>query len=109
MEGMSERAVLVLTTVGSGKDATRIARQLVEEHLAACVSAVPGVRSTYRWQDKIVADEEHLLLIKSTGAVLARLRERLLGMHPYDVPELLVLNPKDVPEAYARWLEASTG
>jgi periplasmic divalent cation tolerance protein len=106
---MSDDAAVVLTTVGNGKDATRISRQLVEEHLAACVSTIAGVRSVYRWQGKVVAAEEYLLLIKTAPAAVARLRERLLQMHPYEVPELLVLGATDVPEPYASWLQLNTG
>ena len=100
-------ALLVMTTVGRGGDAARISRLLVEEHLAACVSVVGGMRSTYRWEGRVVEEGEVLLLIKTTPARLEVLRERLLAEHPYDVPELLVLDAGDVPEPYARWLEES--
>jgi periplasmic divalent cation tolerance protein len=104
-----QRAVVAMTTVGNGKDATRISRALVEERLAACVSTIPRVMSTYRWEGQVVAQEEYLLLIKTTPAVVGQLRARLLEMHPYDVPELLVVDAKGVPEPYASWLEQSTG
>ena len=104
-----DHAALVLTTMGTPADAARIGRMLVEERLAACVTTVPGVRSTYRWEGRVVDEDEQLLLVKSAPARLGRLRARLLELHPYDVPEVLVLTASDVPEAYARWLEESTG
>jgi uncharacterized protein involved in tolerance to divalent cations len=102
-----DHAGLVLTTAGNAADAARIGRVLVEERLAACVSTVPGVKSTYRWEGKVVEEEEHLLLVKTASAALGRLRARLLEIHPYDVPEFLVLDASDVPEPYARWLEGA--
>ena len=101
-----DHAGLVLTTVGTAADAARIGRVLVEERLAACVSTVPAVKSTYRWEGKVVEEEEHLLLVKTTPAALGRLRARLLEIHP-EVPEVLVLEASDVPEPYARWLEGA--
>lgn len=104
-EQAEHRASVVLTTVGSAEQAARLSRLLVEAGLAACVSVVPGVRSTYRWEGRVVEEDEHLLLIKVAVAGVEALRQRLLAEHPYDVPEVLVLDPTGVPEPYARWLE----
>jgi periplasmic divalent cation tolerance protein len=109
MEAMPDHAALVLTTVGSAEDAARIGRLLVDERLAACVTTVAAARSTYRWEGKVVEEEEQLLLIKTAPAAVDRLRERLLVEHPYAVPEVLVLDAGGVPEPYARWLEDSVG
>ncbi|MEA2647457.1 MAG: periplasmic divalent cation tolerance protein [Chloroflexota bacterium] len=104
---MAEGAVVVFTTVGRGGDANRISNLLVEERLAGCVSVLGGMRSTYRWEGRVVEEGEVLLLIKTTAARLPELRERLLAEHPYEVPEVLVLEAREVPEPYARWLEES--
>ncbi|MDP9325857.1 MAG: divalent-cation tolerance protein CutA [Candidatus Dormibacteraeota bacterium] len=104
-----DHAALVLTTVGSIDAAARIGRLLVEERLAACVTTVAGARSTYRWEGRVVEEEEQLLLIKTAPATVDRLRERLLAEHPYEVPEVLVLEAGGVPEPYARWLQESAG
>jgi periplasmic divalent cation tolerance protein len=101
-------ASLLLTTVGSADDAARIGRVLVEARLAACVSVLP-VRSTYRWRGDVVEEGEHMLLIKAPPGAVDALRERLLAEHPYEVPELLVLDASGVPEPYRRWLDESTG
>jgi periplasmic divalent cation tolerance protein len=102
-----DRAALVLTTVGSADDASRLSRLLVEERLAGCVS-VTAVASTYRWEGKVVEEGEWLLLVKTAPARVEALRQRLLAEHPYDVPELLVLDASGVPEPYDHWLEEST-
>jgi periplasmic divalent cation tolerance protein len=102
-----DTAVLLLTTVGSPEDAARIGRVLVEARLAACVSVLP-VRSTYRWRGAVVEEGEQMMLIKAPPGGVDRIRERLLAEHPYEVPELLVVDASGVPEPYRRWLDEST-
>ena len=80
----------------------------VEERLAACVSCHPGWISFYRWAGKVEEDSEMLLMIKTTSERLAALKSHLLRMHPYEVPELLVLEVSEAGEAFLRWLEEST-
>lgn len=101
-------ALLCLCTCPDEASATRIARALVEERLAACVSLVPGVRSVYRWQGRVEEAGETLLLAKTTGARLDTLRERLLALHPYELPELVVVEIDAGLPAYLRWIAAET-
>ena len=101
-------AALILTTLGSADDAARLGRELVERRLAACASVVPGVRSIYRWEGEIADQGEALLLLKTAPARATALRDELLARHPYEVPEVLVLDARGVPEAYAHWLDAET-
>ena len=84
-----------------------IARALVEERLAACVNLIPNVQSIYFWQDQVVEDAETTLLIKTTSACHATLLERLTGLHPYTVPELVTLEPTHVSAAYEAWALAA--
>ncbi len=105
---MSER-VVVLSTVGSPRDAERIARALVERRLAACVNIVPGVISVYRWQGAVQRDAERLLVIKTRADRLAALRETLLSLHPYELPELLALPIADGHPPYLGWIDESVG
>ena len=81
---------LVIATA-PGAEAPRLARNLVEERLAACVNIVPKVRSIYYWEGKIEDEEEALMLIKTTGEKMDSLTKRLKEMHPYDVPEIIAL------------------
>ena len=97
--------VVVLTTVGSGFDARTLAGQLVEERLAACVNVFPQVYSVYRWQGRVEQDEEQLLLIKTAADRLDALQERLLRMHPYETPELVVLPIEELRGPYAQWFD----
>ena len=97
-------ARLILTTAGSREEAERIARALVDEQLAACVSIIPGLTSVYRWQGKVEAAPEILLLIKTTAANLTRLEEAIRRLHSYEVPEFIVLAPESASKPYLDWL-----
>ena len=103
---MSER-VIALSTVGSGEDAERIARALVERRLAACVNVIPGVASFYRWQGEVCRDEERLLVIKTRVERLEALREALVALHPYELPELVALPIEAGHATYLAWLDDS--
>jgi len=103
-------ARLVLTTVGDRASAERLARSLVEERLAACVNLLPGVHSIYRWEGSVEASDEILLVIKTTHAAHAALAARVRAQHPYELPELVTLDPAHVDPAYLRWIgESVTG
>ena len=93
---------IVLMTVPDPQTGERIARDLVDSELAACVSLVPGLTSIYRWKGEVHADAEVLAVVKTTQAVVERLLERAAELHPYDVPELVSL---PVSEGYGPFLE----
>ena len=87
--------------------AEALARALVERG-AACVNILPGVRSIYRWQGEVHDDAEALLVVKVAAARAEELRSALPGLHPYELPEWVVLAP-DAPltsPAYAAWVRA---
>ena len=100
--------VLVLTTVGATFDPSTLAKYLVEQRLAACVNIVPQLRSIYRWREKIEDDREQLLLIKTTTDRLDQLRDALLQRHPYEVPELIVIEIDRIEVPYRDWLIDAT-
>ena len=105
---MSTKAYVVLTTVASEDDARKLARTLVESERAACVTVLAGARSTYHWEGKLVEEPECLLVIKTPRRAVPALRDAILEHHPYELPELLVLEADGVTDEYAAWLEAST-
>jgi periplasmic divalent cation tolerance protein len=100
--------VIVLTTVAANFDARPLARELVEQHLAACVNIVAGVTSIYRWKGQVEEEGEQLLVIKTLEANVDALREALLARHPYEVPEFVVLQVASTSDAYGAWLLEST-
>ena len=105
----SAEVVLVLTTIGAGADAAALARTLVEERLAACVNIGAPMTSVYRWQGSVEQDREQPLVIKTTGDRLTALETRLRALHPYELPEFLVLSASGGSTAYLDWIRDSVG
>ena len=99
---------LVLSTCPDAETADRMARALVDERLAACVSALPGVVSTYRWEGKVEQATEVQLLIKTSPDRLEALTSRLVELHPYELPEVLVVETAGGLAAYADWVADQT-
>ena len=100
--------VLVLTTVPIGDLGDRIARALVEERLAACVNILPPMVSVYRWRAAVEREEERQLLVKTTESRVDAVRRRISELHPYEVPEFLVLRVADAGPDYLEWARAET-
>lgn len=96
--------LLALSTAPDEASARRIARELLEARLVACVTLLPGAVSMYWWQGAIEESAEWLLLLKTTRARWSALAERLPQLHPYEVPELLALPVTAGLEPYLRWL-----
>lgn len=95
-------------TMPNKDEATKLARALVEEGLAACVNIVPGVLSIYRWNGRLQEDDEVFCLVKTRRVLYERARDRILVLHPYDVPEILSFAVDDGSAAYLDWLKKST-
>ena len=98
---------IVLTTASNLDEANSLARVLVEEHLAACVSIIPAIQSVYRWMGNVESATEVLMLIKSGPNQLAALESRLLQLHSYETPEFLVLPVESASHPYLECLHAS--
>jgi periplasmic divalent cation tolerance protein len=106
---MIDKEILVLlSTCPDARTAERIARELVEASLVACVNVVPGLRSIYRWNGAVQLDEEVLMILKTPTDRLAAARERLVALHPYDVPEVVALPVVDGHHPYLHWVFDST-
>ncbi len=97
---------VVLTTVGSKEVAEKLATQLVERRLAACINIVGPIRSVYRWRDKVHNEAEYLLVVKTTLAHAMRLQSAFHELHPYDLPECVQLPIDGGSEEYLNWLSA---
>ena len=83
--------IVVLITAGSREEADQLSRGLVEEKLAFCVNSVPGVQSTYYWEDKLCVDAEFLLIAKTRRDRFEELEKWVRANHSYDVPEVIAL------------------
>jgi len=98
--------LVVITSLPSLEQAQTIARQLVENRLAACVQIQQGVNSIYRWDGKICEENEVLLSAKTSRALWEEIRGFIQNNHPYDLPEIMAFTPADYEQQYGQWVEA---
>jgi periplasmic divalent cation tolerance protein len=103
---MSTTAQIILCTCPDQCSAENLAQQLIANHLAACVSIVPGLLSIYRWQGQIESAQEHLLLIKSNQASYQRLEAEIKRHHPYEVPEICAIPIISALPDYLHWIDS---
>jgi periplasmic divalent cation tolerance protein len=105
---MPDEYVIVLSTLPAESDGAALAKALVDARLAACVNILPPMTSVYRWAEAIEIEIEQQVVIKTTRARLPALWETLRVLHPYDVPEFIVLPIVDGNDAYLKWIGSST-
>ena len=105
---MTHDYVIVLTTIPADADGPAFGRTLVEERLAACVNLLPVMESVYRWEGRVEHESERQVVIKTARERVVALWERVREMHPYEVPEFVVLPIVDGNDAYLRWMGEST-
>ena len=105
---MADDYVIVLTTFPADGDFAPLARTLVEERLAACVNVLPVMTSVYRWAEAVEEESERQIVIKTTRDTVPALWDRVRDLHPYEVPEFVVLPILDGSDAYLRWIGEST-
>ena len=98
---------VVCTSINDPQQAEHIARMLLEARLVACVNVLGPCTSLYTWQGKLARETEYLLLIKTTLACEAAVITRLQELHPYEVPEVIVLPIAAGSPAYLSWLAAA--
>ena len=97
-------AMVVFMTAGSAEEARRIAQQLVESRLAACVQILPEIESTYRWKNEVQREKELLILAKTTADKFAELEKSVRAIHSYDTPEIIAVAAAQISEPYRAWL-----
>ena len=97
--------IVVFSTCGSREEAEKLARQLLEARLAACVSVIMQVQSFYWWQGKIEDSQEWLLMIKTSRDLFDKLRSALETAHSYELPVVLAVPIVEGSPNYLAWLE----
>jgi len=97
--------IVVLTTCNSEEHGAQLARHLIEHKLAACVNILTGARSFYRWKGEIEQASEVVLVIKSRRDIFEKLREAILHLHSYEIPEVIALPVIDGSDAYLSWID----
>ncbi len=106
--GTEQTFIVVLTTFPMDRECDSFAKTLVEERLAACVNVLSPMTSIYRWQGAVERAEERQIVIKTTRDRLVDLEARVKSLHPYDVPEFVVLPITSGSPDYLSWLADST-
>lgn len=102
-------AIVVFMTSGNADEARRIANELVERRLAACVQILPEIESVYRWNGEVQRETEILLLAKTTAAQFDDLEKAVREIHSYDTPEIVAIPMAHISEPYRSWLVDSIG
>ncbi len=97
----------VLVTAPDLVTARKLARSALQARLVACANLVPRIESHYWWQGKVEAGAEVLLVMKTTTARLAALEKLIMGRHPYDTPEFIVLPISRGSRRYLEWVRQS--
>lgn len=105
---MSSSIRTVLATAPDTESGADLCRTLVEGGLVACGTIVPGARSVYRWEGRVLEEEEALLLLKTTESRIPALLRAVAELHPYEVPEVLVLGVESGHEPYLDWVVTET-
>ena len=100
---------IVLTTLPAEADAAPLARTLVDERLAACVNVIGPMTSIYRWQGQVESEREQQLIIKTHAERVPALEVRLRELHPYELPEFIVIAVGGGSAAYLAWIGESVG
>ena len=104
----NQQMLLVMTTITDIDKGKLLARQVVEQRLAACCNIVPGMTSVYRWKDELCEDQECLLVMKSTESRYKELEQFIQKQHPYELPELIALPITASTQEYLSWVTQQT-
>lgn len=99
---------IVFCTFPDAERARQIGTVLVGKQLAACVNLIPAVESIYRWQGQVETASEVLAIFKTTAAAWPAFERALADLHPYDVPEIVAIEPSEVAANYSQWLQAES-
>ena len=103
----SSRGAIVVSTFSDEVSASELARKVLDAKLCACVNIAP-IRSLYRWKGKVEDQQEYLAIFKTTKLAAPRLKKLVASLHPYEVPEIVELEMRDVWGPYLSWLVRET-
>lgn len=101
-------ASVVFVTVGNEEEAVRIVQALVRERLAACGNIIPKIRSIYSWKGEVCDEQEVLVILKTRSSLYERVRERVLELHGYELPEIVTIPIEKGLAGYIDWIFQNT-
>jgi len=99
---------IVLMTAPSEQVAADIGRKLVEERLAACANLIPKIRSIYTWRGAVCDEAETLCVLKTRPELFHAVEKRILELHPYEVPEVVLIDVREASARYLGWVLEAT-
>lgn len=102
-----KKNIIVMSTIDSKELAIRIADELLNNKIAACINILPGVLSRYWWQGSIESDEEYILLIKTSETLFSTVSQMIKQLHSYECPEIISLPIIAGSEEYLSWLNST--
>lgn len=100
--------IVVYCTVPSKRLAKDITKVLMKHKLAACVSMIDNVKSTFSWEGEVCEEKEVLMMIKTRRENYGKIKLVIEDMHTYNVPEIIALPIVDCSEDYLKWLVKET-
>ncbi len=106
---MANKYIIAITTTGSREEAEKIAAELVESRLAACVNIISDVLSVYKWKGQIARDREWLLIIKTRQELFDQLKAKIRELHSYQLPEAIAIELAAGDSSYLSWIDQCTG
>jgi len=98
---------VVLVTSPGRAVSRKLSKLAVDGKLAACCSVLPVLQSRYWWKGRVESAREELLILKTTGAKLPKLKEMIRKNHPYEVCEILAIPVADGNASYLKWIQTS--
>lgn len=101
--------IVIMSTVSGATEGQKIAEELVNRSLAACVNVLPGVTSYYKWQGKTEVSNELVMLIKTRASNYGEVRDVIKELHSYEVPEIVALPITNGDESYLKWIDECLG
>ncbi|MBN2223982.1 MAG: divalent-cation tolerance protein CutA [Deltaproteobacteria bacterium] len=99
---------VIMVSASSQNEAEKIANELVENRLAACVSIIPNMRSIYIWEGKVESSEEYLMIIKTRGELFEQVKKAIKELHSYKIPEIISLPITHALDDYIQWINEVT-
>lgn len=99
---------IINCTAGNKEEALKISRELVKKKLIACSNIIPSITSVYSWEGGINEDSEVLMLMKTKTALFDSVKEEILKLHSYEVPEIIAVPVINGSESYIKWIDENT-
>lgn len=100
--------IIILCTISSLNDAKKIAKEIVQKKLVACVNIIEGLTSIYEWKGELCDEKECLMIMKTRNTLFSEIKKEITGLHPYEVPEIISVTISDGLESYLGWIKQNT-